>query len=248
MSQTGRMTYPPLNELKKVAEDVWIVDGPVIQFGLRWLKMPFPTRMTIVRLGGNLFLHSPTMSTPALLSEVAQAGAPRWIVGPNRIHFWWIPEWRTAFPDAAVFLAPRIAEQAGGRIDFPFNSLTSETGYAWDDEIATLPVMGSYMTEFVFFHRASRTLILTDLIENFEPQKLGSPLLRWLAWLGGVQDPHGSMPRDMRVSFASSRPQLRSAVERMIAWKPQRIVLAHGRWYDANGMEELKRAFDWLLR
>lgn len=26
--------------------------------------------------------------------------------------------------------------------------------------------------EAVFFHRASRTLILTDLIENFEPAKL----------------------------------------------------------------------------
>jgi hypothetical protein len=26
-------TYPPINMLKAVAEDIWIVDGPVIRFG-----------------------------------------------------------------------------------------------------------------------------------------------------------------------------------------------------------------------
>jgi hypothetical protein len=38
------MTYEPLNTLKSVADDVWIVDGPVIRFGMPWPKMPFPTR------------------------------------------------------------------------------------------------------------------------------------------------------------------------------------------------------------
>jgi hypothetical protein len=42
-----------------------------------------------------------------------------------------------------------------------------------------------YMTELVFFHHASRTLILADLIDAFEPQKLGL-IMRWLTKLGGV--------------------------------------------------------------
>ena len=73
-------------------------------------------------------------------------------------------------------------------------------------------------------------------------------LMRWLTWLGGVQHPNGGMPRDMRLTFRNRRPQLRAAVERMIGWNPERIILAHGRWYDANGTAELRRAFDWLLR
>ena len=51
----GRETYPPLNTLKPVAEDVWIVDGPAIRFGPRWFSMPFPTRMTVIRTGTGLF-------------------------------------------------------------------------------------------------------------------------------------------------------------------------------------------------
>lgn len=245
---TSDLAYPPLNTLKPVADNVWIVDGPVIRFGLPWPKMPFPTRMTVVRLaGGNLFLHSPTSLTPELRAEIATHGRPRWIIGPNRIHYWSIPDWHAAFPEADVYLAPRIKEQAGRRIDFDGLSLERSSGYPWDAEIATLPVTSSYMTEAVFFHRASRTLILTDLIENFEPQKLGFAM-RWLTRWGDAQDPDGSMPRDMRMAFGKEqRPQLRAAVETMIGWNPERVILAHGRWYETGGAQELRRAFRWLL-
>ena len=245
MSEHAENSYPPLNRLKPVATDVWIVDGPTIRFGFPW-SMPFPTRMTIVRLhGGALFVHSPTALTVDLRGAVDNIGTPRWIVGPNRIHYWWIPDWHLAYPQAEVWLAPRIREQAHGRIDFAAQELTRDGEYPWDAEIATLPVRGRYMTEFVFFHRVSRTLVLTDFIENFEPGKLGSTFQRWLTWLGGAQDPDGQMPRDMRLTYP--RTELRRAVETMIAWNPERIVLAHGRWYETNGTAELLRAFRWLL-
>jgi hypothetical protein len=33
----------------------------------------------------------------------------------------------------------------------------------------------------------------------------------------------------------------------MIQWNPERIILAHGRRYEKNGVHELRRAFRWLL-
>lgn len=238
--------YPPLHVPKPIAADAWIVDGPIIRFGLPWPKMPFPTRMTLLRLGGDgLFVHSPTPLTDALRAGIEALGTPRWIVAPNRIHYWWIADWKQAYPDAGAWLAPRVREQARDRIDFEAQPLDTEHGYPWDGAISTLPVAGDFMTEVEFFHHPSRTLVLTDLIENFEPGRLGAWWMRWLTRLGGVQDPHGSMPRDMRHGFA--RQPLREAVERMIAWQPERIVLAHGRWYGRDGAAELRRAFGWLL-
>jgi hypothetical protein len=250
MHDDVRSTYPPLNTLKPVADDLWIVDGPVIRFGLPWPKLPFPTRMTVIRLGsGELFVHSPTPLTPSLRAEIERQGRVRFIIGPNRIHYWWIPEWKAAFPDAEVYLAPRIREQAGRHIDFEGHALTATGGYPWDAEIATLPIVGGYMTEIEFFHRSSRTLILTDLIENFEPEKIGKVFLRILTWIGGVTPPHGGMPRDMRLSFTwRHKRELRAAVETMLAWSPERIVIAHGRWHPTNGTEELRQAFAWLLK
>ncbi|MFT3729910.1 MAG: DUF4336 domain-containing protein [Hyphomicrobium sp.] len=247
MDRDHNHTYPPLNTLKPVADDVWLVDGPVIRFGLPLLKMPFPTRMTIIRIGGgDLFVHSPTPLTPKLSTAIAQIGRVRWIVAPNRLHYWWTPEWKATFSGADVYLAPRVEEQAGDRIDFPFLRLEQNDGYPWDSDIATIAVTGSYMTEMDFFHRPSRTLVLADLIENFEPAKI--PLLtRWLARIGGCLDPHGGTPRDLRMTFSKRKAEFRAVVETMTAWQPERIILAHGRWYERNGTEELQRAFDWLL-
>jgi hypothetical protein len=247
MSATATGSYEPINTLKRVCDEVWIVDGPIIRFGMPWPKMPFPTRMTVIRIGGDLFIHSPTELTPSLTDEILRLGTPCWIVGPNRIHYWWVPDWHGAFPGAEVWLAPRIDEQAGARIDFAYRTLDRAGGYGWDGTIDTLPITGSFMTEVEFFDRRSRTLVLTDLIENFEPEKLGSFWMRWLTWLGGVRDPDGQMPRDMRLTFREQKAELKAAVETMIGWNPERVILAHGRWYGRDGAAELRRAFRWLL-
>lgn len=238
-------TYPPLNTIKPVAADIWIVDGPLIRFGPPGLKAPFPTRMTILRLDCGLFVHSPTALDDGLKSAIAQLGPVRWLVAPNAIHYWWLPDWKAAFADAEVYVAPGALKRAGDRITFPTIPLTGETGHPWDATVATLPVAGRFLTEFVFFHRTSRTLILTDLIENFEPRKLG-PAMRWLVRLGGVADPDGGMPRDMRLGFLGQRAYLRRAIRTMIDWNPERVILAHGRWYERGGAAELRRAFRWL--
>ena len=234
-------------EHPEVVEHPLLDNGPLIAFGLPWPKLPFPTRTTVIRLGRALFVHSPTALDDALRAELAAIGTPRWIIGPNRIHYWWVPDWHAAYPDAEVHLAPRVTEHAKRPIDFPTHTLTGATGYGWDEAIATLPVEGAFMTEVVFFHRPSATLVLTDLIENFEPHRVGSWILRVLVRAGGVADPYGSMPRDMRLTFRDHRSELKAAVETMIAWDPARVVLAHGRWYERDGAAELRRAFRWLL-
>lgn len=245
MTAAIERTYPPLNTLKPVAEDVWIVDGPLIRFGPLGLKAPFPTRMTVLRLSAGLFVHSPTALDATLRAEIERLGRVRWLIAPNAIHYWWLPDWKAAFGDAQAYRAPGVLERAGNRIAFPSLPLAGDTGYPWDETVATLPVVGRFLTEFVFFHRPSRTLILTDLIENFEPRKLG-PAMRWLVRLGGVADPDGGMPRDMRLGFLGQRAYLRRAIRTMIGWNPERVILAHGRWYERGGAAELRRAFRWL--
>ena len=130
MDLDGRHGYPPLDTLKRVADDVWLVDGPLIRFGPPLIKMPFPTRMTIIRLvGGDLLIHSPTRLTAELAREVREIGGPRWIIGPNRLHYWWIPDWHAAYPNATVYLAPRTREQAGSRIDFAAGTIDRDSGW-----------------------------------------------------------------------------------------------------------------------
>jgi uncharacterized protein DUF4336 len=237
--------YEPLNTPKPVAQDIWVVDGPAIKF----YGMPFSTRATIVRLAdGGLWVHSPTWLDEGLAAAVEALGPVRHLVAPNWIHYAYVCEWQARFPDAEAWAAPGVAQRAKSRgmaIRFD-HDLGQDAPAAWAGEIDQLIVRGSTVhREAVFFHRASATLILTDLIENFEPGRLGF-WFRLMARLAGVLDPNGKAPVDMRQTFRD-RNALREDVRRMIGWAPERVILAHGRWYDRNGTQELRRAFAWAL-
>lgn len=237
--------YEPLCTLKPVAPEVWVADGPHISF----YRMPFPTRMTVVRLAdGALWLHSPIAPQGDLVQQVADLGPVRHLVAPNWLHYAALPDWQAAFPQALTWAAPGVRQRAAShgvaiRWDRDLIPLPPAD---WGEAIDQLIVASPLHSEAVFFHRASRTLILTDLIENFEPAKL--PLwMRPIVRLGGVADPDGGMPRDIRASFRRGPDDLRNAVARMLLWAPERVILAHGRWYAENGTAELRRAFRWLL-
>ena len=238
--------YEPLNTPKPVSEDIWVVDGPAIRF----YGAPFSTRMTVVRLSnGDIWLHSPTKLTDALAEEVLALGPICHLIAPNWIHYAYLSEWQSVFPKARAYAAPGVIARAAKRgMTMHFDEeLDQNAPIAWSGDIKQRIVEGSSIhREAVFFHNASRTLILTDLIENFESKNL-SWFLRVLTRLAGIQDPHGQMPRDMRMTFSRHKKQLRAAVQQMIDWGPDRIILAHGRWYDHNAVAELRRAFRWVL-
>ena len=114
----------------------------------------------------------------------------------------------------------------------------------WAEEIDQIIVRGGRaMEEVEFFHKPSQTLILTDFIENFEPSRVHSRLLKVLMKLGGVADPDGKMPYDLHLSFLGRWKHLKADVQTMINWNPERVIIAHGRWYETNGTAELRRAF-----
>lgn len=238
--------YEPLYTLKPVAPDIWLADGDVISF----YGLPFPTRMTVVRLGdGSLWIHSPIQAEERLLREVSALGPVRHLVAPNWIHYAFFPAWQQVFPDSVGWAAPGVNKRAQdygvpARFDRDLeNSPPSE----WSVDLDQRVVYGSSVhQEVVFYHRLSRTLILTDLIENFEREKV-SFWHRYLIAFAGTQDPDGKAPIDMRWSFRDGRAVLRATIEELLSWAPERVILSHGRWYDRNGTAELRRAFRWVL-
>ncbi|MDP4026522.1 DUF4336 domain-containing protein [Methylobacterium sp. NEAU 140] len=247
MTTNAYRPYEPLHAPKAFAEAVWIVDGPEIGMDYLGLTLPFPTRMTVVRLpSGALWIHSPIAWSDGLAAALSGLGPVRHLVAPNTLHYWFLPEWQERFPDARSYGAPGLARRAKRPLVLD-ESLGDAPPAAWEGAFDQCVVPGRLLTEVDFLHRASRTLILTDLIENFEPRRVRSPVLRWLMRLAGAADPDGKAPIDMQLSFIGHRRAVRAAVQRMLAWAPERIVLAHGRCYEANGTDELRRAFRWIL-
>jgi len=91
--------YSPLNSLKKIADNLWIVDGEEVLMDFKFFKVPFSTRMTVIRLqNGGLWVHSPTKPNDNLLLEIKRLGEVKHLIAPNVLHYSYIDEWHQLFP------------------------------------------------------------------------------------------------------------------------------------------------------
>ena len=172
----GASLYDPINAYKPLAPDIGIVDGPFEYFTVAGVRMPMPftTRTTVVRLSnGDLFLHSPIAYNESLAAELQRMGTVRHLISPNQWHYAHIGEWQKAFLEAVAWASPGVRRRARARhIDVHFTrELEEQPPPEWRDEIDQTLVPAEIFKEFVFFHEASRTLILTDTIMNSDLDK-----------------------------------------------------------------------------
>ncbi len=247
MTDAASLVYKPLNEYELLGPDIGIVDGPLEYFttaGVR-LPLPFSTRMTVVRLkNGDLFLHSPIAFEITLAGRLQSMGRIRHLVSPNQFHYANIGEWSRAFPDAVTWASPGARARARARgIGVQFQrGLGAQAPDEWRDAIEQTVVPGGIFGETVFFHKLSKTVILADTILNLELDKLRQPW-RFAAWLTGMCQ----LFFGMRLPLLLQRRKTRAVVEKMLSWRPECIILSHGRCFEANAGMVLRRIFAWAL-
>jgi hypothetical protein len=244
----GASLYEPINVYKPLAANVGIVDGPFEYLtvgGIR-LPLPFTTRMTVVRLAnGDLFLHSPIRFDERLAEELRGLGTVRHLVSPNQFHYAHVGEWARAFPGTISWASPGVRQRARARqidIDFTKN-LDTNAPDEWREEIDQTLFPGGYFKEFIFFHKTSRTLILTDAIINLELDKLSEPW-RTATRITGMYHPKGKIFFGMRLPLLFQRQQAKAAIGKIYSWQPQRIVVSHGRCFvDDDASEVIRRIY-----
>jgi hypothetical protein len=246
-SNMAPILYEPINTYKPVASDIGIVDGPFEYLTVAGLRMPLPftTRMTVVRLAnGDLFLHSPIAFDKQLAVQLQTLGTVRHLVSPNQFHYAHIGEWQKAFPEASTWASPGVRRRARARqVNVHFTrDLAANPPEEWRTEIDQTLVPGGIFKEFVFFHKASETLILADTIMNLELQKITEPW-RTATKLSGMYHPRGQIFFGMRLPLLLQRKKTEVAFRRIQSWHPQRILLSHGRYFDANADAVIQRLF-----
>jgi len=229
-------------QLKKVGDEIWIYEGSIVSF----YGFPFPTRMTVVRLeDGSLWIHSPEKINNELVDELLNLGNVKYLISPNKLHHLFLPEWVKEYPEALKYSSPGLSKK---RKDINFDmELEDKPEKEWYTDIDQIIFRGSpAMEEVIFCHKPSKTLILTDLIENFNPTTLN----RWqriLARLAGILHPNGKMPLDWRISFLfGDKNKAKKSLEKMLSWAPQNIVLSLGECVFGGGDEFLRKSFSWL--
>jgi hypothetical protein len=230
--------------LKQVDAELWTAEGQAdagVPGFLR--KYDFATRMTVIRLAdGGLFLHSPVRLDDRLRSELDALGTVRAVVAPNKAHHLYVGEYRVPYPKARFYGA--LGLQTKRRDLAFFGMLGDEAMPEWRGAIEQRLFRGlPWLNEVVFFHPASRTLLLTDLAFNVPVGRVwGVPLIFRLMGAEGVFGPH----RLVRWAIRDKQAALQS-LKAILEWDFDRITVTHGDIVESGGHARLKAAFAFIL-
>ena len=226
--------------LEAVDRDLWVADGPAVPF----FGFPYPTRAALVRLrDGALWVWSPIRLDQQLARAVDGLGPVHHLVAPNKLHHLFLGEWQARWPAARLWAPPGLRPR---RPDLQFDGdLGDAPDPAWAEDIDQVVFRGSVaMEEVVFLHRGSRTALVADLIQRFDPSAVRGWRGRVMR-LDGLVGDDGSTPREWRLTFWRRGPA-RRAKARVLAWDPQRVIVAHGDWARSRGREVIERGLRWL--
>ncbi len=228
--------------LLEFSKNIWLVDGPVV----RDMGIFFTTRMTIVKLSnGSLWISSPVPVSFATLRSISELGDVRYLVTATPRHVWRLKAWHTLFPDAELWASrPTLftlqkdhLPMAGYLSDIPVN--------AWSADFDQLEFMGNpLLSEVLFFHRNTHTVILDDLIQRNFIMK-GKVLTNLIFKLAGGQYPDGGVGVDLKLTFLN-RSLARRSLEKLLSWDFDKLIIAHGACIESGAKQYIKTAFRWL--
>lgn len=196
-------------------------DVALLQFPWRAFGIDFQRNVTLLRLrDGRLIIHSTAPFESEDVSAIGRFGEPAWLVEATLLHDTFAKVGHAAFPELPYY-APADFGQASG---VATESLISPPP-DWTGEIEVLEIAGLRRpNEHAFFHRASRILVLADLLFHFPSDTTGwgrffmQRIMR-LPRLLGMSVLFRLMIRDQE-AFARSMRQ-------MLEWDFERIVVAH---------------------
>lgn len=229
--------------LREIANDIWSVDGSDVVFA----GAAMHTRMTVVRLdSGRLWVHSPIELTAAVRDVVNDLGGDvSALIAPNKFHHLFIGQWMEEFPHAHVYAESELKHKIPSLAIA--EEITNASPELYGAEIDQVVFGGNRMfSEAVFFHKASRTLILTDLMINLRTENV-KLLPRLFLKFEGVVFPNGGIPRLYRW-FTRDKSQAREALAVITKWSPERLVFCHGEPFEDAAHDVIAREFSWLLQ
>jgi hypothetical protein len=224
--------------MRPLAAGLWVVETP-----LRFRGIEVGRRMTVVRLGGGaLLIHSPAPLGLELREALAELGDVRFVVPASSMHgHLFMEQYRAAFPDAELFSAPGLDRK---RTDLAFDgTLGNGPDPRWSEVMDQAAILGHrFVTEIVFLHRPTRTLIVGDLCFTIGE---GAPAV--MRALARAARRYGRLsPTPMFRLGLRDREAARSSLDRILGWEFDRVIVGHGELVETGGKDALRRAYAWL--
>lgn len=226
-----------------VKDQIWILEYPV-----RFLCMDLYARTTIIKLdNGDLIIHDPCPIDDAIKREIDSLGPVRFILAPGSYHYLFVTDFQHKYPDAETYLCPGLDSK---HPDIQFDGILGNApDPRWQTALDQVLIQGTrYICEVVFFHKPSGTLILVDLLENIGDDyrhKAGLMLRFWWKVVFRMWNNPKAAP-EYQLGWGNKK-LVKEGLSRVLAWKAQRVIIAHGENIEGNVNGVLRAAWKRVL-
>jgi hypothetical protein len=182
--------------------------------------------MTIMRTRSKeLVIHNPIQLEESAYAQLQGLGLVAHIVAPNRFHNSDGAFYRKRFP-LARFYPPGSGNQ-------------------WPMELrkeVDAHVFGGlrFLDETVFFHKVSKTLVVTDLVFNMQIKLEGAEKLLFQA--NRIYQRFGPS-RIFRYGFVKNKIAAGRSLDKILRWDFDRVIMNHGTILERDGPNQLRASF-----
>ena len=231
--------------LKQIDRHLWVAEQP-----LKFLGLEVGTKMTVIKLpNGSLVVISPIEIDSEIQQQLDSMGTVRYIIAPNLFHYLYLSQAQQIYPQAQTIAPPGLAAK---QPDLKIDRVFTQDPIEFDSELefvrfegfrVFMPPQVKIINEIVFYHPASKTLIITDSAFNFDRS---FPLVTQLAArvLGSYQE---LKPYLLDKIASHDKQKLKQSIDKILAWDFQRVIMAHGTIVEHEAKAQLSAGYHWLL-
>ena len=231
--------------LRQIDDHLWVAEQP-----FKFLGLEVGTRMTVIKLSDNsIVLISPIKIDSQIREQLDTFGSVRYIIAPNLFHYLYLARVQQIYPQAQTIAPPGLAAK---QPDLKIDRVFTQDPIEFDSELefvrfegfrVFMPPQVKIINEIVFYHPASKTLIITDSAFNFDRS---FPLTTQLA--ARVLGSYLELKPYLLDKIAShDKQKLKQSIDKILAWDFQRVIMAHGTIVEHEAKARLSAGYQWLL-
>ena len=219
---------------RELASDIYVVEQPFQFFGL-----DMGARMTIVRRkNGDLWVHAPFAVSQDEENAIKELGHVRDIVVPNNFHYTQVGDFSCRFSDATVWALPELESKLNGVPHTSFDCAPEE----WNSDFHSVLFDGAKgFREWTFCHRASKTLLITDL--GFRLPRPKTPIARIVSRLNDIGGKFGPSRFERTLIRLGDKARARHQIEIILGWEWERIAPGHGFVVERHAKRQMRAAY-----
>ncbi|KAK0458163.1 uncharacterized protein EV420DRAFT_382494 [Desarmillaria tabescens] len=230
--------------IREVTTNVWIFSKPFT----RARFIPFGGRSTAIKLAsGDVWVLASTPLTLDTKETIDKLGPVKWIVAGDAEHHLFLAEYKKAYADAKLVVVERLFKKKkdeGLDVAGAYGVDPPETEYGFESEIKAHYFPGFQNQDVAFYHVASKSLIVADLIfnlpgtEQYSKSKASAkvPII-------GKFSPPGLVLKSLLWSLGKDKDAMRRDIKVVSEWDFSRIIMCHGDVIEEDAPKAWKDAY-----